>query len=115
MGFNGKCVAFYRCGPPTGVQEDYDRVCTKLGNLSDPLLYNTSNVLGDIQDYYDRNLIDNPINIRNKRLYVFAGTRNELFTTGTVFIFWCIEFMRSTVGSFVAFLCRYESSDYERV
>ena len=76
------CLAFYRCGLPTGVQADYDRDCTKLGNLSDPLLYNTSNVLVDIQDYYDRNLIDNPINIRNKRLYVFAGTRNELFTTG---------------------------------
>ncbi|CAG7662111.1 unnamed protein product [Allacma fusca] len=82
--FSGIAVfshTYYRCGPATGVQADYDNVCTRLGNRTDSELYDTNNVLTDIQNYYDQDLIDNPINIRNKRLYVFAGTRNPLFTT----------------------------------
>lgn len=36
----------------------------------------------DIESYASQGLIESPRNLRGKRLYVFAGTRNALFSPG---------------------------------
>ncbi|CAL8074274.1 unnamed protein product [Orchesella dallaii] len=71
---------YYRCGPVTSRQEEYDNACTKLGNRRVSELYDPNNALNDIQNYYAQRLIENPANLVNKPLYVYAGTRNWLFT-----------------------------------
>ena len=74
--------AYYRCGPGDGIQANYDNVCTTLGNFPRERLWNPNLALVDIEGFYRQGLIENPANLRNKRLYVFAGTQNAFFTTG---------------------------------
>jgi hypothetical protein len=75
------CAAYYRCGPPSGKVDDYDRVCTKLfPNVTTAQLYNFNLVHDDIRNYQTKGLIDDPKNLENKRLYIYAGLRNFLFT-----------------------------------
>lgn len=71
---------YYRCGPVTTSQLEYDTACTRLGNRHISQLYDPNNALNDIQNYYSQRLIENPANLLNKPLYVYAGTRNWLFT-----------------------------------
>ncbi|XP_021953463.1 uncharacterized protein LOC110850338 [Folsomia candida] len=76
---------FYRCGPGNGVLADYDATCTKTVDQRNPrpkVEYHPSNAVVDIHAYFYRGLIDNPyVHIARKPLYVFAGTKNYLFTT----------------------------------
>lgn len=41
--------------------------------------YNVNNVFPDIQNYSSRGLIDSTQNLKNKPLYIYAGSRNWLF------------------------------------
>jgi len=72
---------YYRCGEPTGKIDDYDRVCTKLFNLTGSQLYNPDLVHEDIQTYRTEGLIDNTSHLRNRFLYVYTGIRSFLFST----------------------------------
>lgn len=76
-------LAFYRCGPPNGKFEDWDRVCTQLHNTSQSELYDPKLVDGDVQDYFIQGLIDDPNCLKNARLYVYAGLRNVVFSPST--------------------------------
>jgi len=71
---------FYRCGPPTGLVDDYDRVCTTLFNLTDSEMYDPALVHKDIQEYLQLGFIEDPKNLKDKKLYVYSGLRNFLFT-----------------------------------
>ncbi|XP_035715215.1 uncharacterized protein LOC110859407 isoform X2 [Folsomia candida] len=71
---------YYRCGPPSGKIDDYDKVCTKLFNQTGDKLYNPELVHKDIETYLYRGLIDDPVNLRHRFLYVYTGLRNFLFT-----------------------------------
>ena len=75
-------LAFYRCGVPDGIVDNYDRVCTRLFNTSADQLYSPELVHRDITRYLAEGLIENPSNLRGKRLYVYTGLRNFLFTPG---------------------------------
>lgn len=76
-------LAYYRCGPGDGIEANFDSVCTMLGNLPNSQLYNPRRASEDIQQYFREGLIENPANLRNKKLYVYTGTNNWLFSTGT--------------------------------
>lgn len=73
-------AAYYRCGFPDGNVTSYDSLCTKLFNFTESQFYDVNKVHDDIKDYYRRRVIENPTNLQNKRLYVYTGLRNELFT-----------------------------------
>ncbi|CAG7660790.1 unnamed protein product [Allacma fusca] len=81
--FSGIAVfshTYYRCGPGNGIQKDYDDACTKLDNPPASQLYDPNMALNDIQRFYEQRLIGNPAFLQNKKLYVFTGLRNFLFT-----------------------------------
>ncbi|CAL8080413.1 unnamed protein product [Orchesella dallaii] len=81
--FSGIAVfshTYYRCGTGTGLVDDYDRQCTKLFNASEFEVYNPDLVHEDIKEYVGLKKIENPMNLKDKRLYVYAGLRNALFT-----------------------------------
>jgi len=76
------CAAFMRCGPPDGIGSDFDKYCTRTTNTSVADYYNPELVHKDIADYFSRGIIDDPKNLKNKRLYVYTGLRSSVFTTG---------------------------------
>lgn len=47
-------------------------------------MWNTSTVHEDMKHYLEMGLIDDPVNLKNKRLYVYTGTRNFLFTPSKI-------------------------------
>ncbi|XP_035715716.1 uncharacterized protein LOC110859858 [Folsomia candida] len=69
--------AYYRCGPGNGREADYDNACTTIGTNQS---YNLDNALDDIRSYEQRRLIDSTGNLRNKKLYVYAGARSQIFS-----------------------------------
>lgn len=69
--------AYYRCGPITTRQSDYDAACTRLGNQS--TWHDFGQAFRDINEYADRGLIDSTRNLNNKPLYVYTASRNWLF------------------------------------
>lgn len=73
-------IAYYRCGNATGKVNDYDAACTKLFNLTEGELYDPNKVHDDIREYSRKGLIEDTRHLQNKRLYVYAGLRNVLFT-----------------------------------
>ncbi|ODN01197.1 hypothetical protein Ocin01_05489 [Orchesella cincta] len=81
--FSGIAVfshSYYRCGNGSGLVDHYDRQCTKLFNGTEFDLYNPDLVHKDIEEYVRLKKIDNPNNLKNKRLYVYTGLQNLLFT-----------------------------------
>lgn len=43
-------------------------------------MYDTAKVHEDIKEYLAMGLIEDPANLKDKRLYVYSGLRNLLFT-----------------------------------
>lgn len=78
-GFATFSHAFYRCGPATGNIPDYDAVCTILHNEHYREIYDPRLAIQDIRQYHEQGLIDDPKNMANKPIYVFAGTNSTLF------------------------------------
>jgi len=72
--------AYYRCGPGNGREADYDNACTIIGVTNTS--YNPDRAIEDIVIYERNGLIDNTANLRDKKLYVYAGSRSEVFTLG---------------------------------
>ncbi|CAL8080416.1 unnamed protein product [Orchesella dallaii] len=84
--FSGIAVfshSFYRCGPANGDIDDYDRFCTTLFNFTASQMWDPAMVHLDIQEYFNKSLIEDPKNLKGKRLYVYTGLRNVLFTPRT--------------------------------
>ncbi|ODM94289.1 hypothetical protein Ocin01_12393 [Orchesella cincta] len=69
--------AYYRCGPGNGTEADYDNACTIVGNNSAP--YDPELALADIRRYEQQGLIERTANLRNKKLYLYAGSRSSFF------------------------------------
>ncbi|CAL8109987.1 unnamed protein product [Orchesella dallaii] len=70
--------AYYRCGPGNGSEAAYDNACTTAG--TNPAPYDPDLALADIRRYERGGLIENTRNLRNKKLYVYAGSRSDFFT-----------------------------------
>jgi len=83
-------LAYYKCGPGNGLEKDYDEVCTTLWNFPNERLWDPNRVSRDIAEYAKQGLIEDPSNLRGKKLYVYTGTLNWLFTTGK-FIAWACQ------------------------
>ncbi|ODN01191.1 hypothetical protein Ocin01_05490, partial [Orchesella cincta] len=84
--FSGIAVfshSYYRCGPANGDIDDYDRYCTTLFNFTASQMWDPKMVHQDIQEYFNKSLIEDPKNLMGKRLYVYTGLRNVLFTPRT--------------------------------
>lgn len=76
-------IAYYRCGPGNGKEVDYDDACTKIGaNFT----YEPDLAIQDIRQYESQGLIEDTRNLRNKRLYVYAGSRSAFFDLGNNFL-----------------------------
>ncbi|XP_035716524.1 uncharacterized protein LOC110860759 [Folsomia candida] len=72
---------FYRCGPGNGILRDYDAACTTAGRRHFwSKTYSPKKAIKDIRTYFKKGLIDDPHYMGGKHLYVFAGTKNHLFT-----------------------------------
>jgi len=76
-------LGYYRCGKGDGDPVAFDRVCTRIGKANQNEYYDPNLAIRDIQSYYERGLIEDPKLLQNKRLYVYTGTNNFLFTTGS--------------------------------
>jgi len=71
---------FYRCGSGKGDVEEFDRQCTNLGNDTEGRVpYDPQNAVNDIRSYFQQGLIEDPANLKDKRLYVYAGLQNFIF------------------------------------
>jgi len=73
-------LAYYRCGPGDGTEESYDDACTIVNPGRQA--YDPNMARADIEQYESFGLIDNTRNLRNKRLYVYAGSRSSFFSLG---------------------------------
>ncbi|ODM94288.1 Long-chain fatty acid transport protein 6 [Orchesella cincta] len=69
--------AYYRCGPGNGTEADYDNACTIVGN--NPVAYDPDRALADIRRYEREGVIERTRNLRNKKLYLYAGSRSSFF------------------------------------
>jgi len=71
-------VAFYRCGPGDGNIDNYDNACTRVGPLGPTSpQYAPELAIADIQAYAKAGLIDDPVHLRNKPLYVYVGLKSS--------------------------------------
>jgi len=62
--------------------DDFDSICTKLGNTSAELMYPTSRAIEEIRNYSRSGLIEDISNLKGKRLYVYAGISNAILSLG---------------------------------
>lgn len=70
-------LAYYRCGRGNGDINEFDAACTALGNHSQA--YDPNVAINDINAYFHNGLIEDPRNLRDKLLYLYAGLQNEIF------------------------------------
>jgi len=76
-------TVFYRCGPPTGDVTIFDNACTKFVNKSVNVgPYDPQNSVKEILSNYEKGLIEDPRNLHSKRLYLYVGRNNPVFTPG---------------------------------
>jgi len=71
--------AFYRCGPGDGVVDNYDRACTTEFDPPVSTIYNPKLAIADLQFYAAHGIIDPVVYLKNKPLYIFAGSSSFLF------------------------------------
>ncbi len=64
--------------------DHFDNACTKFVNDSiDVGPYDPKKSIAEIHDNFEKELIENPKNLQNKRLYVYVGRSNPVFTPGS--------------------------------
>jgi streptomycin 6-kinase len=62
--------------------EDFNKLCTKLSKTPEDKIYDPDLVHKDILKYATKGYIADPKNLYNKRLYIYAGLRSDMFSPG---------------------------------
>jgi len=72
--------SFFGCGPGDGIADHFDQVCTKLENQQESDYFDPHEVLKEIRNWFEEGILENPIQLKDKRLYIYAGLKSYMFS-----------------------------------